>query len=196
MKQWIAVFALCAAMTAVPAQEADIGQVDLSPIAEAMGETPKVNLNFGPAMMRGFAESLRQSSPELADVIASVAGLRLMVYEDVDGGVARERVAATTASLSRAGWTPAVEVREDDAHVDMYLNESEQFVEGLVLVVTEAGGNAVFANVYGDLDPVVIGKLIGNGRALQDLDLEALTGQFRSISDGDGTETESEDSGS
>lgn len=194
MKQLIAVLALCTAMTAAPAQEADIGRVDLAPIAEAIGQTPKVNLNFGPAMMRGFAESLRQSSPELADVVASVAGLRLMVYEEVDGGAARERVAETTASLSRAGWTPAVEVRDDDARVDIYLNESERFVEGLVLVITEAAGAAVLANVYGELDPVVIGKLIGNGEALRNLDLDALTGQFRSMS-GDDAGT-AEDGGS
>ena len=66
------------------AQSSDIGQVDLKPIGEAIGVTPKLNLNFGPAMMKGFAESFRGSNAELAGIIDSISGLRLMVFEDVD----------------------------------------------------------------------------------------------------------------
>ena len=46
------------------AQSGDIGQVDLRPIADAVGTPPKVNLNFGPAMMKGFAESFRGSNAD------------------------------------------------------------------------------------------------------------------------------------
>ena len=61
------------------AQSDDIGQVDLEPIATAIGARPKVNLNFGPAMMRGFAESFRGRNAELARIIGSVSGLRALV---------------------------------------------------------------------------------------------------------------------
>jgi len=166
-------------------QEADIGRFDLSPIADAIGQTPKVNLNFGPAMMAGFAETIAPSSPELGDVIRSVAGLRLMVFEDIGDVDFSGRIAETAADLERAGWTAAVEVRENDAHVDIYLNESQQFVQGLVLMVTERGSEAVFANIFGDLDPVVIGKMIGSGEALKKLDLGALSQQFGAISGDD-----------
>jgi hypothetical protein len=175
------VLALALSMPAL-AQPADVGRFDLSPIAGAVGQTPKVNINFGPAMMAGFAETLAPNSPELGDVIRSISGLRLMVFEDVEGVDFSGRIAQTASELRQAGWTAAIEVREDDANVDLYLNESQQFVEGLVLMVTEEGGAAVFANIFGELDPVMIGRMIGSGEALRNLDLGAISEQFESLS--------------
>lgn len=183
MKRLIPVLVFLMSTAPAVAQSGSVGKIDLSPMADAIGTTPKVNINFGPAMMQGFAESMRASSPELADVIASISGIRLMVFEDVDGSTARDRVVETTSALEREGWTPAVEVRDDDAQVDLFLNETGQFVEGLVLVVTEQGGSAVFANVYGNLDPVVIGKLIGSGNALKTLDFGDFAAQFQSMAE-------------
>ncbi|HKL50422.1 MAG TPA: DUF4252 domain-containing protein [Wenzhouxiangellaceae bacterium] len=157
------------------AQSGDIGRVDLNPIAAAIGTTPKVNLNFGPAMMKGFAESFRGSNAELAGIIDSISGLRLMVFEDLDTSGARAQVDAITGDLNTAGWTPAMEVRDGDSHVDLFLNESENFVEGLVLMVLDGDDTAVFANIYGDIDPVVIGKLIGSGDGLSGLKLGNFT---------------------
>ena len=148
------------------AQSSDIGRVDLNPIADAIGVTPKVNLNFGSAMMKGFAESFRGSNAELAGIIDSIAGLRVMVFEDVDTSGARGQVERIIGDLGTAGWTPAMEVRDGESHVDLFLNESENFVEGLVLMVLDGDDTAVFANIYGNIDPVVIGKLIGSGDAL------------------------------
>jgi len=166
------------------AQSSDIGQVDLKPIGDAIGVTPKVNLNFGPAMMKGFAESFRGSNAELAGIIDSISGLRLMVFENVDASGARDQVERTVGDLGNAGWTPAMEVRDGDTHVDLFLNESENFVEGLVLMVLDGEDTAVFANIYGDIDPVVIGKLIGSGDALNGVSFEDLAGQFQSMSGG------------
>lgn len=173
------------------AQSDDIGQVDLGPIASAIGVTPKVNLNFGSAMMKGFSESFRGNNAELADIIGSVSGLRLMVFEDADIGGARASVAETASELGVAGWTPAMAVRDGETRVDLFLNESEDVVEGLVLMVIDGDETAVFANIYGDLDPVVIGKLIGRGKALNGLDFEDLAGQFQSMSGSD-AETDEE----
>jgi len=176
---------LVVTLSAAPAwsQETDAGRVDLGPVADAIGQTPKVNINFGPAMMAGFAETLAGSSQELGEVIRSIAGLRLMVFEDIGDADVSGPVDETAEALRQAGWTAAIEVRDDDARVDLYLNESQQFVEGLVLMVTEQGGDAVLANIFGDLDPVVIGKLVGSGEALRNLDFDALTEQFESMSD-------------
>lgn len=176
--------ALCALALAAPAwsQPFDTGQFDLSSIADAAGQRPTVNINFGPAMMAGFAETLAPNSPELGDVIRSISGLRLMVFEDTDGVDFSFEIEQAVSRLQRAGWTAAIEVREDDAQVDLYLNESQQFVEGLVLMVTENGGEAVFANIFGDLDPVLIGRMIGSGEALRNLNFDALSEQFEAIS--------------
>ena len=85
-----------------------------------------------------------------------------------------------------------MEVRDGETRVDLFLNESEKFVDGLVLMVMDGDDTAVFANVYGKLDPVVIGKLIGRGGALGGMNFEDLAGRFRSMSGG---EAETDDEG-
>lgn len=170
---------LTLASTSAPAQASDAGQVDLAPLAATLNATPKVNLAFGPAMMAGFAETLRQNNPEMADVIKSVRGLRVMVYEGVDSSAADGRVNEILERLGAEGWAPALTVRDDSTEVDLLLIESGQYVKGLTLLVRDGTSTAVFANIHGDLDPVVIGQLIGRGKAMGDFSLEGLMGQIQ-----------------
>jgi len=170
----------------LPAQQMAPGQVDLAPITVAIGQTPKVNLNFGSTMVRAFAEGIRPSNAEAAKVLDTIAGVRVMVYEDIDGTRIRDRVSVTVDELGLAGWSPAMEVRDEDAHVDLYLNESGDFIDGLVLMVTESDGAAVFINVFGRLDPVVIGKLVGRGLDLGNLDFDELMGEIQSATGNQG----------
>lgn len=166
-----------------PAFAQETGQFDLAPIRAALAATPKVNLNFGSAMMSGFAETIRGQNAELAGILESIRGLRLMVFEELDPVSSRGQTDQLLAALGREGWTPALEVRDEDAHVDLYLIESDRFVEGLVLLVTEGKGSVVVANVYGNLEPALIGRLISQGNALKGFDLESLSQQFQSGKD-------------
>ncbi|MEM7053388.1 MAG: DUF4252 domain-containing protein, partial [Pseudomonadota bacterium] len=76
--------------------------------------------------------------------------------------------------LANSGWTAALEVRGDEEQVDIYLLESADLVDGVMIMVNGDDGSAVFINVYGMLDPVFIGQTIGKGLDFHDFDLEAL----------------------
>jgi hypothetical protein len=162
-----------------PGHAADSGRVDLAPLASSIGASPKVNINFGPAMMAGFAETLRQSNSDVAGVLAGVSGLRLMVFEDVDTRLAESQVLDIIDQLGLSGWTPAITVEDDETRINILLLESGEFVSGLVLLLRDGDDTAIFANIHGALDPVMIGKLIGSGQAMSDLNLEDLLGQFQ-----------------
>jgi hypothetical protein len=170
---------LTLASTSVPARASDTGQVDLAPLAATMDATPKVNLAFGPAMMAGFAETMRQNNPELADILKSVRGLRVMVYEGIDNTGAQDPIVELVNRLGAQGWSPALTVRDDTTKVDLLLIESDQYVNGLTLLVRDGKSTAVFANIHGNLDPVVIGRLIGSGKAMGDFSLEGLMGHIQ-----------------
>ncbi len=171
--------ALSLTVANAPALASQPGQVDLAPLATAMDATPRVNLAFGPAMMGGFAETLRQNNPELADVLKSVKGLRVMVYEGVDSSAADSPISDILQRLGADGWAPALTVRDDSTEVDLLLIESDQYVKGLTLLVRDGSNTAVFANIHGDLDPVVIGQLIGSGKGMKGFDLGELMGQIQ-----------------
>ena len=161
------------------AQAPDSGQVDLAPLAGTLAATPKVNINFGSAMMLGFAETLRQANPDLAAVLSGVNGMRLMVFEGVNTDSAEPQVARIIDQLGSSGWTPAIAVEDGDSRVNILLLESGASVNGLVLLVRDGSDTAVFANIHGKLDPVMIGKLIGSGQGMQGFDLGGLIGQFQ-----------------
>lgn len=167
------------------ATAAGSGQVELDSLAATLADKPKVNIRFGPAMMSGFAETLRESNPELADVLASVTGLRLMVFENVDSQAAEPQIADIIADLNGEGWAPAIQVQDDETLIDLYMIESGEFVKGLTLLLRDGTDTVVFANIHGDLDPVVIGKLIGSGQAMQGMDFDELMGQIQSGENGD-----------
>ena len=164
--------ALCAGT--VFAQDRMVGQVDLTPMQQAIGHTAEVNLNFGNVMIRGLAEGMRGSNDRLADLLDSVAGVRVMVYEDVDAESLRPLYTETLLDLANDGWTAALEVRGDDEQVDIYVKESVDIVDGIMVMVNGEDGSAVFVNVYGALDPVFIGQLIGKGLDFDDLDMDVL----------------------
>lgn len=160
-------------------QAADNGRVDLNAVAESLGASPKVNVNFGPAMMAGFAETMRQANPELADVLGGVAGLRVMVFEGVDTGSAEPQVRGILDELGTRGWTPAVTIEDGDTRINLLLLESDTSVNGLVMLLRDGGDTAVLANVHGMLDAVMIGRMIGSAQGGQGFDLQGLLGQFQ-----------------
>ncbi|MDX1625078.1 MAG: DUF4252 domain-containing protein [Wenzhouxiangellaceae bacterium] len=172
IKTTITATAFAMAMASPGLAQEPPGRVDMAPVSEAAGSLPKVNLNFQSAMVRAFAESMRGTNEALADLLDSIQGVRVMVYEDVDGAAFRGVADELNAELASRGWTQAMEVRDGSTHVDLLLVEGQDFIDGLVAMITEEQGDAVFVNVYGTLDPVLIGNLVREGIDFADLDLE------------------------
>ena len=164
---------------AVPALSAADGRVDLAPLASNMEAKPKVNVHFGSAMMLGFAEAMRQSNPDVAGILEGVTGMRVMVFEDADTREVEPQVLDIIEHLTNSGWTPAVTVEDDETRINLLLLESGALVNGLVLLLRDGTSTAVFANIHGNLDPVIIGQLIGSGQGMNDLDLGGLMEQFQ-----------------
>lgn len=158
------------AMSSAMAQE---GKFNLE--AMAGGLEPKVNINFGPAMMSGFAETMATANPDLATIMGGIQGLRLMVFEDLsDTQELAFEVDMAVDQLLNSGWNRAVQVQEDNEKVDLFVIESGQFVTGLVLMVRESSDSAVLANVHGEMDPVLVGRLVGSGNLFDGFDFDAM----------------------
>lgn len=190
MKTNLSALLLILAVVTLPVTAAEPGEVDLTAVTSTLTTKPTVNIRFGPAMMAGFAETMRESNPEMAKILGSVTGLRLMVFEDADSTAAEPEVSGLIERLNDEGWSPAIQVRDDGTRIDLYLIESSEFVNGLTFMLRD-GSDAVFANIHGDLDPVMIGKLVGSGQAMSGLDLDGLMKQIqKSGNDGDDGDTE------
>jgi hypothetical protein len=158
------------AMSTAQAQE---GRFNLEPMAG--GLEPKVNINFGPAMMAGFAESMASANPDLSTVLGGIQGLRLMVFEDLsDTRELASQIDSAVAELIDSGWNRAIQVKEDGEQVDLFMIESDQFVTGMVLMVRETSDTAVLANIHGEMDPVLVGRLVGSGKLFDGFDFDGM----------------------
>jgi len=162
---------LVAGIVAMGTAQAQEGEFNLEPMTG--GLEPKVNINFGPAMMAGFAETVASSNPDLSTVLGGIQGLRLMVFEDLsDSRPLASQIEASVNELIDSGWNRAIQVRENGEQVDVFMIETDQFVTGMVLMVRESSDSAVLANIHGEMDPVLVGRLIGSGKILDGFDFD------------------------
>lgn len=177
--------ALSLSLCSLPAtgQSGPSGQIDLNAVAAAMNTKPTVNINFGPAMMRGFAESMRSSDPQMADMLSGVSGLRLMVYEGIDGARAEPEIGRIVDRLDRDGWSSAVTIEDGDTRILLYLLESDEVINGMTFVLHDGDHTAILANIHGRMDPAWIGEIIGGRRSLKGFGLDGLVGQFQDNKD-------------
>jgi hypothetical protein len=184
MKTLIKTFLLSIALfaTSLAAQGPSTGQFDLSGLSGDL--SPKVNINFGPAMMSGFAESMSGSNPDLSSILGGVAGLRLMVFEDVATAGLEAGISDAIAELLDAGWSQAVQIRDDDTLIDLFLAETPDYVKGMVLLLRDDGDTLILANVHGDLDPTAVGRLVSSGNAFNGWNFDFSDGEMSIEQDG------------
>lgn len=160
------------------AQGSSAGQFDIAALSGDL--SPKVNINFGTAMMSGFAESMSESNPDLSDILRGVSGLRLMVFEDVDTSGVEPGIQDAIAQLNRDGWSQAMKIESDDTFIDLFMIESAEFVEGMVLLLRDDDDTLVLANMHGELNAAAVGRLLASGKAFDGWNID-FSGQDASI---------------
>lgn len=130
------------------------------PEIPGVGDQPSVQIDLNKQML-SFLLSVTESSgeEEAAEVLAGLDGIRVRVYEDLEDSEAVVNfVDDTSGDLERDGWQRAVFIQDGDERVRMYMQFDEDRVTGMTVMVVD-GDEAVFVNVAGMIDPVVLGHL-------------------------------------
>ncbi|MEM6901469.1 MAG: DUF4252 domain-containing protein [Pseudomonadota bacterium] len=152
--------------SAALAQPAEFGLDAITP-----GLEPTVNINFGSAMMAGFSASVATSNKDMSTLLDSITRLRLMVFEEFTASADfTKRLNVAIDQLTSTGWSQALRVREDGELVDLFVIEDGEIFTAMALVVQEQGEALVLANVRGQIDPALVGKLISEGSFLDGFD--------------------------
>jgi len=137
------------------------GYVDFGDLTALDGGEPVVEVSLGSALLGFLAAATREEEPELADALGKLRSIRLNVFRLDSRGVlaARERARAIIDRLEADDWEPAVSVRSDDATVHMYMKMDGDKVAGMTVVTVDPGGEAVFMNIVGEIDPAQLGRV-------------------------------------
>jgi hypothetical protein len=125
-----------------------------------VGERPSVQIDLNPQMLKFVSAAAGAGGEaEAADMLAGIQGIRVRVYHEVDDyDAVVEFIDSASGQLEREGWQPAVYVQDEDNRVRVYMRFDGDSVAGMTVMVA-GDGEAVFINIAGSIDPVMLGNL-------------------------------------
>lgn len=164
----LASIAVAACVAAAQAQAP--GALDFGRIPGLENVQPAVEINLNPAMLGFVAEATRNTDPSTANLLTGLQGISVYVYEGIGDGLPAVLgfIDSASAALESDGWSRAVQVQDGGDRVLIYLRVTEpgpdrasSSISGLTLMVVDSGGDAVFVNVAGSVDPAQLGRIVG-----------------------------------
>jgi len=122
--------------------------------------------------MLGFFGALTGTTdPELANALAGIQNVRVLVYEMLeDPAAVLAFVEDSSGKLEASGWRRILYVEDEGEKVRIYAKLEGQRMVGMTLMVvgdgdgdgdasSSAPGEAVFINIAGDIDPAKLGRI-------------------------------------
>jgi len=135
------------------------GYVDFGDLASLYGE-PKIIINLGGAMLNFVSMMSASESPETADMISKLKGVRVQIFAtDSNTDASKAQFNKVKGNLKSAGWEPIVQINEDDEQVLIYMKMQDGNMEGITVMVID-DEEAVFINIIGQLNPAELGKVM------------------------------------
>jgi hypothetical protein len=135
------------------------GYADLESLG--MRDTDKVmTLSIGPALLR-FAASHVDDDPEVRDLLKSLDGVRIRIYEiDGDAGKVAMRMDNMSRHLQEDGWEAVMLIREEDEATHMLLRVVDEQIRGMTVLVSDGVSEAVVINLMGEIKPQQFSEVI------------------------------------
>lgn len=140
------------------------GYVDGSVFLEYADEDDSlVEVSIDGPLLKIMARAFDGREEGVANLFGDLESVTAIVIEkegdkELDG--AFELAGKLTRRLEKQGWERLARVREKDTRISvMVLNDGELILGLTVLVIEPSGGELVFANIAGRIDPASLGKL-------------------------------------
>lgn len=119
-----------------------------------MGDTDRViALSIGPTLLH-FAARHIDNDPEVRDLLRSLDGVRIRIYE-IDGDPQRVagRMENMAVKLQDDGWEPVMTIRQQDERVHMLMRTVDGQIRGMTVLVMDGLDEAVIVNLMGEIKP-------------------------------------------
>jgi hypothetical protein len=132
----------------------------------------EVDVDLQGPMIQMMAAAAEQQEPEFGELASQLQRIRVRVGQlrsDDPSGVGAEFDRAI-GQLEAAGWQPMVRVDQEDELVRVFVKQGTDRIYGLTVIVNDGFEEGVLVNIVGDLDPELVGKMMGSLDSLPDLD--------------------------
>lgn len=154
-----------AMLLSTPAHAIAKGQIDFADLSSHYGE-PKVEINLSASLMKMISRFTDAEDPEVGSILASLESIKVRVY-NLNGKLekANSTVDRVSRELKTDNWETLVTVNdnEENQKVRVFSKSTRDVIDGVVVMVVspeEEGGEAVFINIVGEIDPDKIGKVV------------------------------------
>lgn len=155
---------LIALMLSAPVQALASGRVDFADLSAHYGE-PKVEINLSSTLMKLVGSFANHEDPEIGEILANLETIKVRVYNlNGEADKANATIDSVSKTLRSDNWDTLVTVNdnEDDQKVRIFSKSTNNIIDGVVVMVVspeKEGGEAVFINIVGEIDPEKIGKV-------------------------------------
>lgn len=154
-----AVLVLSLVACGITAPRGNEGYADLDSLG--MFDTDRViSLSLGPTLLH-FAAGFIDDDPEVRDLLRSLDGVRVRVYE-VDGDATKVagRMQHMSTKMQDDGWEPVMLVSQEDEQVHMLLRMVDSEIRGMTVLVLDGDSEAVIVNLMGEIKPEQFGDVM------------------------------------
>ena len=136
----------------ITAPRGNEGYADLDSLG--MMDTDRViSLSLGPTMLH-FAARYIDDEPEVRDLLRSLDGVRVRIYEiDGDASKVADRMQNMSTRLQDDGWEPVMLVSQEDEQGHMLMRMVDGQIRGMTVLVLDGNDEAVIVNLMGEIDP-------------------------------------------
>lgn len=155
---------LVGAMLSVPSHAFERGQIDFADLSSYYGE-PKVEINLSASLMKMIGSFAGDEDPEVANILSNLEFIKVRVY-NLNGKIEKASLTIDNVSkeLKSNNWETLVTVNnnEDNQKVRVFSKSTRNVIDGVVVMVVspeKEGGEAVFINIVGEIDPNNVAKV-------------------------------------
>lgn len=141
-----------------------VGQIDFADLSSHYGE-PMVEINLGSGLMNIVGAFAKNEDPEVAEVLSKLEFIKVRVYSlNGDLEKANTTIDNISSKLRSDNWETLVTVNnyEENQKVRIFSKMTNDIIDGIVVMVVSPeknGGEAVFINIVGEIEPSKIAKV-------------------------------------
>ena len=144
------------------AQNPASGYVDFGKFSPPTSGGEFVEVHIRSNLISMAARLVEKLEPDVAELLRGLKLVRVNVIgmDNENRADLEKRIAAIRADLDSKGWERVVTAQKKGEDIGVYLKtRGDEAVEGLVVTVVEAKGDAVLVNIVGDIKPEKVGLL-------------------------------------
>ena len=153
---------MCYLVCMVSASASPLGKVQFTDLSAFYG-APAVEINLNQALLAMVTAFSNGQDPELSKMLNKIEEVNVRVYNlNKSPDKAVQALQSLDKTLRTNQWQPIVTVNEENEKVSILARTSQGIMDGIVVMVVpleQVGGEAVFINIVGEIDPAQLSKV-------------------------------------